>query len=68
MFYCILYVITIVGGLPWVEEKTVIRKVCRVEVAFDCEKQYDIKIRNCGSYRTYYLNQLNVGKAAYCFG
>ncbi|VDH89920.1 Hypothetical predicted protein [Mytilus galloprovincialis] len=33
-----------------------------------CEAEYDIKVRNCGNFRTYFLQQLNVDKTGYCFG
>lgn len=48
--------------------KTVDRKVCYSGLSNSCEKEFNIKVRNCGNYRTYYLIQLNVDKSAYCFG
>lgn len=47
---------------------TVDRTVCISGLSSTCDQMVDIKVRNCGSYRTYYLTQLNVDKSAYCFG
>ncbi|XP_076072006.1 uncharacterized protein LOC143043712 [Mytilus galloprovincialis] len=65
-----LYPLWMKGSIPDGRERdtTVNRKVCRSGLTDTCEKEYDIKVRNCGTYRTYYLAQLDVDKSAYCFG
>ncbi|VDI56273.1 Hypothetical predicted protein [Mytilus galloprovincialis] len=63
-----LYPLWMEGSLPDVSDKTVDRKVCQSGLYTTCDQKYDIKVRNCGNYRTYYLTQLNVDKSAYCFG
>ncbi|VDI64888.1 Hypothetical predicted protein [Mytilus galloprovincialis] len=55
------------GSIPDVSHKTVDRKVCYSGLSNSCEKEFNIKVRNCGNYRIYYLIQLNVDKSAYCF-
>ncbi|CAC5368570.1 unnamed protein product [Mytilus coruscus] len=60
-----LYPLWMNGSIPDVSEKTIDRKVC---YSSNCDWEFDIKVRNCGNYRTYYLTQLNVDKSAYCFG
>ncbi|CAC5399652.1 unnamed protein product [Mytilus coruscus] len=34
----------------------------------EIKRSSNYTLKNCGSYRTYYLQQLNVDKSAYCFG
>ncbi|OPL33431.1 hypothetical protein AM593_08650, partial [Mytilus galloprovincialis] len=65
-----LYPLWMKGSIPDGRERdtTVNRKVCRSGLTDTCVKEYDIKVRNCGTYRTYYLAQLDFDKSAYCFG
>lgn len=65
-----LYPLWMKGSIPDDRErgKTVNRKVCRSGLTGTCVQEYNIKVRNCGTYRTYYLTQLDVDKSAYCFG
>ncbi|VDI45209.1 Hypothetical predicted protein [Mytilus galloprovincialis] len=65
-----LYPLWMKGSIPDERErdKTVNRKVCRSGLTGTCVQEYDIKVRNCGTYRTYYLTQLDVDKSAHCFG
>lgn len=58
----------ILGNIPEVSDKTVDRTMCRSNLTNTCGEKIDMQIRNCGSFRTYYLQQLNVDKSAYCFG
>lgn len=63
-----LYPLWMDGNIPDVSDMTVDRTVCISGLSSTCDQMVDIKVRNCGSYRTYYLTQLNVDKSAYCFG
>lgn len=63
-----LYPVWMLGNIPEVSNKTVDRKMCRSNLTNTCAEKIDTQIRNCGSFRTYYLKQLNVDKSAYCFG
>ena len=63
-----VYPLWMQGHIPDVADKTVDRKVCRSTFNGICDNEYDIKVRNCGSYRTYFLPQLTKDKSAYCFG
>ncbi|CAC5390510.1 unnamed protein product [Mytilus coruscus] len=63
-----LYRLWMQGNIPDVGDKTVDRKVSTSGLSSMCEAEYDIKVRNCGSFRTYFLQQLNVDKSGYCFG
>lgn len=63
-----LYPLWMQGNIPDVGDKTVDRKVCKSGLSSMCEAKYDIKVRNCGNFRTYFLQQLNVDKSGYCFG
>lgn len=63
-----LYPVWMLGNIPEVSDKTADRTMCRSNLTNTCGEKIDMQIRNCGSFRTYYLQQLNVDKSAYCFG
>ncbi|OPL33315.1 hypothetical protein AM593_03981, partial [Mytilus galloprovincialis] len=69
MMHCgTVYPLWMQGNIPEIGDKTVDRWVCKSGLSSMCEAQYDIKVRNCGNYRTYFLQQLNEDKSSYCFG
>ncbi|XP_063416190.1 oncoprotein-induced transcript 3 protein-like [Mytilus trossulus] len=70
MYQCgTIYPLWMNGTLPTVRDKTTIRKVCRSGPNGNtCVKEYDIKVRNCSTFRTYYLPKVTLSKSAYCFG
>lgn len=70
MYQCgTIYPLWMNGTLPTVRDKTTIRKVCRSGPNGNtCVKEYDIKVRNCSTFTTYYLPKVTLSKSAYCFG
>lgn len=68
LFFSVFFIV-ISGILPVVSDKTIDRKVCRSGLNGNtCVEEYDIKVRNCGAFRTYFLPQVRLSKSAYCFG
>ncbi|XP_048767406.2 oncoprotein-induced transcript 3 protein-like isoform X2 [Ostrea edulis] len=63
-----LYPVWLNGSLPTEAEGIVDAKVCKVGFADCCSRNYDVKIRNCGSFYAYCLGALDSCSERYCFG
>ena len=54
--------------IPSVSDGIVDREVCRMGANDSCEETMTIKVKNCQTFRVYYLIRTNGCPKAYCFG
>nr|XP_022320029.1 pancreatic secretory granule membrane major glycoprotein GP2-like [Crassostrea virginica] len=54
--------------IPSVSDGIVDRQVCRIGANDSCEETMTIKVKNCQTFRVYYLIPTNGCPKAYCFG
>ncbi|XP_021375796.1 mucin-2-like [Mizuhopecten yessoensis] len=54
------------GEIPEVAEGIVDRRVCLKSVFSSCHKSFTIQVKNCCSYRVYYLHSANMCPSSYC--
>ncbi|XP_021346263.1 uncharacterized protein LOC110445796 isoform X2 [Mizuhopecten yessoensis] len=54
------------GEIPEVAEGIVDRKVCLKSIFSSCHKSFTIQVKNCCSYRVYYLHSANMCPSSYC--
>ncbi|KAL5018882.1 hypothetical protein ScPMuIL_004604 [Solemya velum] len=55
------------GDIPSEADGIQDRIACAATVFSDCDKQYDIKVKNCGEFRVYYLVHTSGCPESYCF-
>ncbi|XP_061187357.1 von Willebrand factor D and EGF domain-containing protein-like [Saccostrea echinata] len=63
-----MFPIWLQGTIPSVADGTVNRTACVRDFMASCSSKLDIKVRNCGEYRVYYLVKSNMASSAYCIG
>ncbi|XP_061171170.1 uncharacterized protein LOC133180715 [Saccostrea echinata] len=63
-----VYPLWLKGSLPTASEGIVERKACKVGFSSCCSKEYDVKIKHCGSFHVYCLGALDSCSERYCFG
>lgn len=62
------YPVWMKGSLPLVPNNTVVRDMCTTTYNGTCDRKFSTQVQNCGTYRVYYLQQLNISVSGYCFG
>lgn len=56
------------GSHPTEKEGNVVRKACIHSFGNPCDEEFNINVKNCGSYYVYYLKPTYYCAAAYCAG
>ncbi|XP_061171265.1 oncoprotein-induced transcript 3 protein-like [Saccostrea echinata] len=63
-----IYPVWFNGTLPQVADGVVSGKLCKTGFSSCCVKEYDVQIKNCGTYYVYCLPALDACPERFCFG